>query len=157
MPVPFRFADPDEALAAVRLASDLHLSDEQRSFRRNGDGWVLEVELPDVRRLEYMLELEHPDGGIEHVLDPATDKRAPGAFGEKSVLELPGYEAPAWLDAEVVPGRYDDVSVRGRGLGATVAIRVWAPEDSPPGRPLRLLLANDGPEYDALSRLTQFC
>src|SRR4051795_4110818 len=156
MPVTLRFADPDEALAAVRLASDLHLSDEQRSFKRDGDGWVLEAELPDVQRLEYMLELEHPDGGVEHILDPANDKRAPGAFGEKSVLELPGYEAPAWLDAKTAPGRTDDLSVRGRGLGANVDIRVWAPEDAPPGRPLRMLLANDGPEYDALSQLTRY-
>jgi enterochelin esterase family protein len=156
MPVAFRFADPDGALAAVRLASDLHLNHEQRSFRRNGDGWELEVELPDVQRLEYKLELEHPDGGTEHVLDPDNDKRAPGAFGEKSVLELPGYEAPAWLEAEVVPSRTDDFSVRGRGLGAHVDIRVWAPEDAPPGQPLRMLLANDGPEYDALSQLTRY-
>jgi enterochelin esterase family protein len=35
-------------------------------------------------------------------------------------------------------------------------MRVWSPEDAPPGRPLRLLLANDGPEYDALSRLTDY-
>src|SRR3954452_1453207 len=158
MPVTLRFADPDEALAAVRLASDLHLSNEQRSFKRDGDGWVLEAELPDVQRLEYMLELEHPDGGVEHILDPANDKRAPGAFGEKSVLELPGYEAPAWLDAKTVPGRTDDLSVRGRGLGANVDIRVWAPEDAPPGggAPLRMLVANDGPEYDALSQLTRY-
>src|SRR4051794_16779313 len=158
MPVAFRFADPDGALAAVRLASDLHLNDEQRSFTRNGDGWVLEVELPDVRRLEYTLELEHPDGGTEHVVDPANDKLAPGAFGEKSVLELPGYEAPAWLDAEVAPGRTDEFSVRGRGLGAQIGIRVWSPEDAPPGgdEPLRMLVANDGPEYDALSQLTRY-
>src|SRR3954452_20466830 len=111
MPVALRFADPDGNLAAVRLASDLHLSDEQRSFRRNGDGWVLDLELPDVQRLEYKLELEHPDGGTEHVCDPENPKRAPGAFGEKSVLELPDYRAPAWLEAETVPGRYDELSV----------------------------------------------
>ena len=46
--------------------------------------------------------------------------------------------------------------MRGRGLGADVAMRVWSPADAEPGRPLRLLLANDGPEYDALSSLTQF-
>src|SRR3954451_5455919 len=117
MPVAFRFADPDGALAAVRLASDLHLTLQERSLTRNGDGWAREVELPGVHRLEYKLELEHADGVTEHVLDPANDKRAPGAFGEKSVLELPGYEAPAWLEAEVVPSRADDFSVRGRGLG----------------------------------------
>ena len=46
--------------------------------------------------------------------------------------------------------------MRGRGLGASVGIRVWSPADAEPGRPLRMLLANDGPEYDALSQLTRF-
>ena len=72
------------------------------------------------------------------------------------MLELPGYEPPAWLEAEGVDGRFDEVAVRGRGLGAHVAIRVWSPADVEPGRPLRMLLANDGPEYDALSSLTRF-
>jgi enterochelin esterase family protein len=156
MSVALRLADPDATFAAVRLASDLPLSHEQRSFARNGDGWLLELELPDILRLEYKLELEHADGGTEHVCDPGNPKRAPGAFGEKSVLELPGYEPPAWLEREAVEGRYDEFSVRGRGLGAQVAIRVWSPADAPPGHPLRMLLANDGPEYDELSRLTQF-
>src|SRR4051794_25459572 len=158
MAVALRLDDPDHAFKTVRLASDLHLSDEQRTFARNGDGWQLNLELPDVQRLEYKLELEHPDGGGEHVCDPANPKRAPGAFGEKSVLELPGYEPPAWLEAPPIPSRSDEFSVRGRGLGAYVAIRVWAPEDAPPGgeHPLRMLLANDGPEYDALAQLTRY-
>src|SRR4051795_7399048 len=113
MPVTFRFADPDEALAAVRLASDLHLSDEQRSFARDGDEWVLELELPDVLRLEYKLEVDRRDGGTEHICDPGNPKRAPGAFGEKSVLELPAYKAPAWLEAETVDGRFDAADLPG--------------------------------------------
>ena len=35
-------------------------------------------------------------------------------------------------------------------------MRVWSPADVEPGTPLRMLLANDGPEYDALSSLTRF-
>jgi enterochelin esterase family protein len=156
MPVALRLPDPDGTFAAVRLASDLPLTDEQRSFARAGTDWVLDVELPDVQRLEYKLEVEHHDGSTEHICDPGNERRAPGAFGEKSVLELPGYVAPAWLDAETVEGRVDDVVIRGRGLGANVSIRVWSPADAEPGHPLRLLLANDGPEYDALSQLTRF-
>jgi enterochelin esterase family protein len=156
MSVALRLADPDGTYASVRLASDLHLDDERRSFARNGDGWKLELELPGIRRLEYKLEVERADGGTEHICDPGNEKRAPGAFGEKSVLELPGYEAPAWLDADTVPGRTDEVSIRGRGLGAHVDIRVWTPADTEPGQSLRLLLANDGPEYDQLSNLTRF-
>jgi enterochelin esterase-like enzyme len=148
--------DPEGKYAAVRLSSDLHLPLEQCTFARDGDRWVLDVELPDVLRLEYQLEVERTDGGNEWICDPGNPKRAPGAFGEKSVLELPGYEAPAWLDAETVEGRYDEAAIRGRGLGAEVAVRVWSPADAPPGTPLRTLLANDGPEYDALASLNQY-
>jgi enterochelin esterase family protein len=156
MTVALRLPDPDATFTAVRLASDLPLSHEQRSFARDGTDWVLEVELPDVQRLEYKLEVEHAGGGTEHICDPGNPRRTPGAFGEKSVLELPGYSAPAWLEGDAIEGRYDDLTVRGRGLGAEVAIRVWSPADAQPGHPLRMLLANDGPEYDALSALTRF-
>jgi enterochelin esterase family protein len=156
MTVALRLEDPDERFSAVRLASDLHLSEAQRSVARNGDGWVLDLELPDVLRLEYKLEVEHPDGGTEHICDPGNPKRAPGAFGEKSVLELPGYQPPGWLTAEAVEGSFVEAEIRGRGLGAHVAVRVWSPDGHPPGTPLRTLLANDGPEYDALSQLTRY-
>jgi enterochelin esterase-like enzyme len=157
MPVALRLADPDGDFTAVRLASDLHLSDRRRSFRRVDGEWVLELEPPEIARLEYKLEVERADGGTEWLLDPGNPKRAPGAFGDKSVLELPGYAPPPWLGQPAAPGRTDELSVRGRGLGAHVQIRVWSPADAEPGRPLRLLLAHDGPEYDALSSLTHFC
>ena len=156
MPVALRVADPEGSYAAVRLASDLHLTEAQRSFARNGNGWLLRLEPPDVLRLEYKLEVERTGGGTDWICDPGNPKRAPGAFGEKSVLELPGYRAPAWLSAPGVSGRTDEAEVRGRGLGASVSIRVWSPADADPGHPLRMLLANDGPEYDALSSLTHF-
>jgi enterochelin esterase-like enzyme len=157
MPVALRLADPDGDFSAVRLASDLPLSDRERSFRRTGDEWVLELEPPPVERLEYRLEIERAGGATETVCDPDNPLRAPGAFGEKSVLELEGYAAPGWLEEQGVPGRTDDLLIRGRGLGAQLAVRVWSPADAERGRPLRLLLANDGPEYDALSSLTRFC
>jgi enterochelin esterase-like enzyme len=157
MPVALRLADPDGRYNAVRLASDLPLSHEQRSFTRNGDGWRLELDVTDIMRLEYKLEVDHADGETEHLCDPDNPKRAPGAFGEKSVLELPGYEPPAWLDEDGVAGEYTEVEVRGRGLGAHVPIRIWSPASAAAGQPLRLLLANDGLEYDELSQLTRFC
>jgi enterochelin esterase-like enzyme len=150
--VAIRLPDPEGTYSAVRLSSDV----SGEPFRREADGWVLELELRDVLRLEYKLEVAHADGGSEWILDPGNPKRTPGAFGEKSVLELPGYTTPGWLEAEGVDGRFDDLPVRGRGLGATVAVRVWSPADAEPGTPLRMLLANDGPEYDALASLTHF-
>jgi enterochelin esterase family protein len=151
--VTFRLADPERRYAAVRLCSDLPLTDEQRSYRRNGDEWVLELEPAAITRLEYHVEVTDTDGATETGPDPANELRAPGAFGEKSVLLLPGYEPPAWLDAPTVEGRYEDFSVRGRGLGANVTGRIWTPLTD---EPLPLLVAHDGPEYDKLSFLTRF-
>jgi enterochelin esterase-like enzyme len=150
--VAIRLPDPDGTYTGVRLSSDV----SGEAFRREDDEWVLELDLPDVLRLEYKLEVSHPDGGSEWILDPGNPKRTPGAFGEKSVLELPGYEAPAWLAQDGVPGRFDELVIRGRGLGALVGMRVWSPAGAEPGTPLRLLVANDGPEYDALASLTRF-
>jgi enterochelin esterase-like enzyme len=150
----FRLADPEGRYAAVRLCSDLPLSDSERSFARDGSGWVLEVEAPAIARLEYELELELDDGATERVTDPGNPLRAPGAFGEKSVLLTPGYEPPAWLDAPAVEGVSQEFAVRGRGLGAYVHGRIWSPDDSPD--PLPLLVAHDGPEYDRLAGLIRY-
>jgi enterochelin esterase family protein len=138
-----RFADPDERYAAVRLCSDL----PPRDYERHDGEWRLELIEPPVARLEYKLELIHADGDSEWVLDPANPHRAPGAFGEKSELQLEGYEPPGWLGEEGVPGRYDEVAAD---------VRVWAPEDAGADEELPLLVAHDGPEYDELSRLTHF-
>jgi enterochelin esterase-like enzyme len=148
-----RLADPEGRYAAVRLCSDLPLSDRERSFARDGDDWVLEIDPPGIARLEYHVEVTGHDGASETGPDPGNPLRAPGAFGEKSVLLLPGYEPPAWLEAPAVEGRYEEFGVRGRGLGANVTGRIWSPLTD---EPLPLLVAHDGPEYDRLSQLTRF-
>jgi enterochelin esterase family protein len=142
----FRFADPDGRYAAVRLCSDLH---GPRDFARDGDDWVLELDTP-LARLEYQLELEDADGGTETVLDPGNDRRAPGVFGDKSVMLADGYEPPVWLDAEAVEGTIHDLTVRARGLGTEMRVQIWDGGGAP------LLVAHDGPEYDRLASLTRY-
>jgi enterochelin esterase-like enzyme len=152
-PLQFRFADPEGRYSAVRLCSDLPLSDRECSFGRDGQDWVLRIEPPPVARLEYELELSHADRTMEVLPDPGNPLRAPGAFSEKSVVLLPNYQSPAWLEAGTVEGRYSDFSVRGRGLGANVTGRIWEPLTD---EPLPLLVAHDGPEYDKLAFLTRY-
>lgn len=149
-----RLADPDERYAAVRLCSDLALPEADYA-RHNGE-WQLELALPPVARLEYELEVVDHDGDGARVRDPGNPHQAPGAFGEKSVLLLPGYTVPGWLAAEGVPGQTQELVTPGRGLGAEVRVSVWSPEDADPAEPLPLLAAHDGPEYDRLARLTHF-
>jgi enterochelin esterase-like enzyme len=150
-----RFADPDERYAAVRLCSDLTLTEDERAYARHDGEWRLEL-VPPVARLEYELEVVDPEGDSERICDPGNPELAPGAFGDMSVLLLPGYVAPAWLEGEGVPGHSEELSVRGRGLGADVQMRIWSPADADPAEPLPLLAAHDGPEYDELAGLTHF-
>jgi enterochelin esterase-like enzyme len=148
-----RVDDPDERYAAVRLHSDLPVLE----YERAGAGWTLDVGGAPVNRLEYELELVHADGGSERVCDPGNPLRAAGAFGEKSVLLLDGYEPPAWLDAPAVEGAERELVAPGRGLGTDVSVRIWSPADAADGDPLPLLVANDGPEYTKLAGLTDYC
>ena len=147
-----KLADPDERYSAVRLHSDLPAIE----YERSGAEWTLDLGGAPVNRLEYELELVHADGGSERVLDPGNPLRAPGAFGDKSVLLLEGYAPPAWLEAPGVEGVERELTAPGRGLGADVAVRIWSPADAEDRTPLPLLVANDGPEYAELAGLTDY-
>lgn len=154
--VTFRYPDPDARLIGVRLAQDVRVPGDQLHFTRTDAGWELTLPRPAVWRMEYRLELQHADGGYQEVCDPGNPRVAPGAFGDKSVLEFPDYRPPAWLDAPAPDGRTTGLTVPSRYLKAEVAVRLWAPEDATPTEALPLLVAHDGPEYDALSGLTAY-
>jgi enterochelin esterase-like enzyme len=145
-------ADPDARYSAVRLRSDL----PAHEFARHNGEWRLELEEAPLHRLEYQLEVVHEDGATETLLDPDNPHTAPGAFGDKSVLVVPGYEEPAWLTAPRVDATRSILITPGRGFGGGLEIELWSPADADPGEPLPLLVAHDGPEYDALSSLTAF-
>ncbi len=152
--ISFRVPDPDARLAGVRLATDRGFPIAGDRFARDGDAWTLTIPVPPLARFEYAFELELEDGERAFVTDDANPLRAPGAFGEKSVVQLAGYAPPAWLDARRVPGRTDVLTVASSALGADVEVAVWRPDDAPDGEPLDLLVAHDGPELDALARVT---
>ena len=154
--ITFHLPDPDEELAAVRLATDRGFPFDAAPFVRERDGWTLRMRAPALARFEYALAVQRPDGTHEHWTDPANPMRAPGAFGEKSVVALPGYEEPPWLTAERAPGATGNLSVASSALGAELQITLWHPDDAPDDEPLPLLVAHDGPELDQLARLTDY-
>ncbi|HEV7652453.1 MAG TPA: alpha/beta hydrolase-fold protein [Actinophytocola sp.] len=152
--VTFRLPDGDEpTLDGARLLPALSLPETGLDFVHDDGEWRLTLHRPPVHRMEYKFQLHHP-AGTEEICDPANPLRAPGAFGDKSVVEFPGYAAPAWLSAERVPGEYVDLKIPAPLLGHDVDARVWTPAD--PAEPLPLLVAHDGPEYDRLADLTGF-
>jgi hypothetical protein len=54
-------------------------------------------ERPPVDRFEYRFEVAIAESRYDLILDPANPMRAPGAFGERSVIEFPEYQPPAWV------------------------------------------------------------
>jgi enterochelin esterase family protein len=143
-----RVEDPEQRYAAVRLCSDLRL--HQREFHRRDGSWVLCLPRLRLVRLEYLLELLGHDGSTDVVCDPGNPLRAPGVFGEKSVLVTPEYRPPDWLEAGAVHGTFEQVEIR--VLGKDLNIAIWSGGEGW----LPMLVAHDGPEYDALGSLTRF-
>jgi enterochelin esterase family protein len=154
--VTFRFPDADRDLRGVRLYQEVRIPGELLDFAWRDGVWELSVPRPDVDRIEYLLELGHPDGSTDTVPDPANPLRVPGAFGDKSVIEMPGYLAPEWVDAPAPDGTRRTVSIPARSLDDDLDCVVWSPAGVPDDRPLPLLVAHDGPEYDALAGLTTY-
>jgi enterochelin esterase-like enzyme len=134
----------DHGYTSVRLQQELERPRSGPAFARadedGGGRWELEYRRAQVDRMEYRFEV---DG--DSFCDPHNPLRAPGAFGDKSVVEFPGYTPPVWLQAPD-PGTATPVGERAR---------LWSPPGADPREPLPLLVAHDGTEYERLSGLTR--
>jgi enterochelin esterase-like enzyme len=150
--VSFALSDPDGDLRRVVLVQELRRPRRGPAFRRVDAGWRLDFPRLGVDRMEYRIELTRADGTADLVCDLANPRRAPGPFGERSVVHFPGYREPSWvgraLDGEVV--EHDLAIPR---LGARMTCLLWAPAGTPQGGVLPLLVAHDGPEYARYSGL----
>ena len=142
--------DPEHALAEVVLGQEVVRPRPGPAFEWDDGAWRLEFPRPDVDRLEYLLGI---DGSF--VPDPSNPLRAPGPFGDKSVIEWPEYEPPAWLDSIADAGPVERFEIRCRRLVARVQVLLYATPD-PPGERAPLLVAHDGPEYAEYAGLTRF-
>jgi len=153
--VVFRLHDPDGAFAWLRLRQDLQRPREGPYLVKplGTDVWELTFGRPAVDRMEYAFEGCHHSGGVETFCDADNPLRAPGAFGDRSVVEFPGYRAPAWCDDEPLGGQLFDTTVPSFRLRADVSVRIWTSRDADPEAPLPLLIAHDGSEYARMSEL----
>ncbi|HEY0168884.1 MAG TPA: alpha/beta hydrolase-fold protein [Jatrophihabitans sp.] len=154
--VTLRLHDPHARLRGVRLSQDIRIPGDQLDFSYRRGWWTLRVQRPAVDRMEYLLELRHPNEGRETIPDPANPLRVSGAFGDKSVIEFPDYHRPAWLDLPLAPASVADLAIGSRELGSTIRGRLWSPQALEAQQPAPLLIVHDGPEYDSLAGLTTF-
>ena len=138
--------DPDRVYREVLLAQEVARPRLGPPFEWHDGAWRLEFERRDVDRMEYLLAI---DGRF--LPDPANPRRAPGPFGDKSVVEWPEYQPPAWLDSVADAGPIERLEIRCRRLVARVHVQLYATPD-PPGVEAPLLVAHDGPEYARVLR-----
>lgn len=153
----FSFPDADRSLATLRLAQEIvrPRCGPEFIWREEVEAWQLDFLRPDADRMEYQFQLEHDDGSTELLCDPSNPLRSPGPFGDKSVLEMPGYVSPDWLTGEEAPGgEARTFSIRSRPLRGRLPVELWSPPDTDPAEPLPLLVVHDGPEYAKYSALT---
>jgi enterochelin esterase-like enzyme len=154
--VTFSLADPDHALAGVSLSQELARprTGPPFDYYENSGAWELDFPRYDTGRMEYQLELIHEGGHRELICDPENPQRAPGPFGDKSVLEFPGYMSPAWVDAEVERrGEVTQHRLTSRILRTEAPVLLWRSAGTDDEEPLPLLIAHDGPEHAEFSSL----
>jgi enterochelin esterase family protein len=122
-------------------------------LERAGGRWQLAWTPPGAQQLEFQYEVEHRDGRVERIPDPDNPLRV----GDASVVELPGYAAPAWIEDDESPrGDLTAVTLPSRLLRTEVEAQLWSAADSDPDRELPLLVVHDGPEYAAQSQLLRY-
>jgi enterochelin esterase-like enzyme len=154
--VAFTVADRRRALRRVRLVQDVGMAARAVEFTRSDGRWRLRIPRGSADRLEYLLEVHRGDGSVDVGPDPGNPLRVGGVFGDKSVVEFPGYLPPRWLSVAAPPGRTAPFSVVSQHLGLPVTGSIWTAPGLDTGDHTPLLVVHDGPEYDQLAELTRF-
>jgi len=144
----FRVEDPEHDFGSVRLYQDIHRPRNGPPFAAGEGGWELEFPRPQVDRMEYLIDV---DGHMAP--DPDNPLRAPGAFGDKSVIEFPGYAPPDWLNGTGPGGTLIHTTIRSRVLKTELPVNLWSSEDADARKAVPLVVAHDGTEYANLASL----
>jgi enterochelin esterase-like enzyme len=150
--VTFVLTDRYRRVAGVRLVQELGLG--ELAFTRERTYWWLRLPRPPVNRMEYLFEIEDDNGHRQTITDPSNPQRAPGAFGEKSVLTFPEYALPSWLGAPEVDGEYTPLEVEAPRLESTITGLVWAPAGLSGAAPM--VVVHDGPEFASLGHFVSY-
>ncbi len=150
------FVDPSGTVERVSLVQEVAWPRQGPDFDAVGGGrFELWFSRPAVDRFEYRLELETESGERSTILDPSNPLRAPGAFGERSVIEFPQYRPPGWTRRRRPQGTILPLELTSPTLGADQPALYWSSAGAPADEPLPLLVALDGIEFERFSALSR--
>lgn len=128
----------------VRFASDLFGWDRPKKMNREGDRWVLDVELPTDVRIEYQFVV---DG--RWILDPANPRRSENGFGGfNSAYFGPEFHEDVPDQVPEIPMRRLAIRVGGNAPARTVIL--YVPEGKHEDLPV--ILYADGKDYEKFVR-----
>jgi enterochelin esterase-like enzyme len=147
--VGFRLPDQEQDLTSVRLLCGLLGSPD---LVYSAGSWGVRLPRPDAGRIEYRFELTHRDGRREVVCDPGNPRRAPGGYGDSSVVWCRDYREPDWLRLPLTGGGWRDVAVPLPALHTATVARIFSPAEPTD----RVLVAHDGPDYHRYGELGRY-
>jgi enterochelin esterase family protein len=148
----FRLRDQDQRLSSVRVSSAVPIADPTFSYDAASRTWELRRPRPSVHRLEYRLELTHPDGRVEAVCDPDNPLRVGGGYGDSSELRCVDYREPGWLHLSAAGGDWRDVYLPLPAVRGEMVARIWSPATPT----ANVLVAHDGPDFDRYGELGRY-
>lgn len=134
----------------VTLLHWVHGLESRQPFHRipGTDAFFLAMDLPIAGRVEYKLQLER-GGQTRWVRDPLNPRLARDPFGANSVLPMPGYPVPGWIEPEpgVRRGAMESFLLRSQAWGDEREVRVYLPAEYKAHRSYSLLVVHDGRDY----------
>lgn len=142
----FRLPDPERRYARVRLDAGLGTAGARPELDWADGAWSVAVDLPPLHRVEYGFEVTMT------VLDPANPASVDTGFGHRSVLELPTYAAPGWVDRAAPAGTTTALATDVEGVTAAL----WSPQDLDDDAEVPLVVVHDGPDYAERGLLTRY-
>ena len=122
----------------------------RQKFRRleGTDAFWLALDLPLKARIEYKLEVMRDGKGV-WTRDPLNPHQAFDPFGSNSVLPMPGYQAPPWIEAfpDVRPGRREHFALPSKVWGDVRDVEIYLPAEFKPSKRYPLIVCHDGRDY----------
>jgi enterochelin esterase-like enzyme len=155
--VTFCVADPDTVLSSVKLCQEITRPRPGPNFVLGSGIWRLRWARPPVNRLEYMIQVVDRSGAVEVSCDPNNPERAPGPFGDKSVVRWPEYQPPRWTGSTPAEtGTLAHITIPSPVSRSEFDVLVWSSPRVEHGEPVPLLVVHDGPEYESYSDLLRY-